>query len=326
MPAEAETLVRPQRATGEHFAVAMLIIATIAWGMGFMWAKDVQLVMNRAGPGEASTFGPLLMLASRFFIAGVLWMLVIPSARRGWNRRSADGSIILGFMLTGGLILQHTGLDRTSEAVTAFLTSLSVVFVPLLTPLFFRRWPTPITWIGVTVATLGVWRMTGGAPRGFGAGELLGLSCAVVFSFHLLALSRIAARDNPARLVGGQFLIVGIVCGAALLARPAHWPHLNPANLAHIFTHPEVVRGMILMIALPSLVSFGLMMYFQPRIDPTRAVLIYLLEPIWAGAFAWIAAGRAMTWPEIQGAVLILVANAVVELLGARAAARYGDE
>ena len=67
------------------------------------------------------------------------------------------------------------GLDRTSEAVSAFLTSLTVVFVPLLMVVIVRRPPRAALWLPVGLAALGIWLMTGAAPTGFGVGEVLGL-------------------------------------------------------------------------------------------------------------------------------------------------------
>ena len=80
-------------------------------------------------------------------------------------------SIVLGAMLSCGMIVQHLGLDRTSEAVSAFLTSLTILFVPLILTLALRKPPAPVMWLGVVIATAGVWLMTGAAPSGFGVGE-----------------------------------------------------------------------------------------------------------------------------------------------------------
>lgn len=300
------------------FAAWMLVLATALWGAGFTWAKDAQHAINLAGPGNHALLGPLLFLGARFTLAGLLWIAIFPAARRGWDAASVRRSVVLGLMLAGGMILQHLGLDRSSEAVTAFLTTLSIVFVPVLSTAVLRRPPRLAVWAGVAVATLGVWRMTGGAPRGFGAGELLGVACALVFSVHILALNVLVPRDSPMRLNGGQFLVIGIACFAALALHPGSRPYLAPTELWRVMDQRVVWTGLVLMVLLPTLGAFSLMTFFQPKLDPTRAALIYLVEPIWAGAFAWLAAGRAMTGAELQGAAIILAANAIVELLSAR--------
>src|SRR5439155_9871590 len=134
---------------------------------------------------------------ARFTLASLVWLALFPAARRGWTWRSAGRATLIGVLLGAGLIVQHLGLDRTSEAVSAFLTSLTILFVPLMMTAALRRPPRAPLWVGVTVATLGVWLMTGASPAGFGRGELLGLLCAFVYSLYILAIDHIVPIENP---------------------------------------------------------------------------------------------------------------------------------
>jgi drug/metabolite transporter (DMT)-like permease len=217
------------------------------------------------------------------------------------------------------LALQHLGLDRSSEATTAFLTCLSILFVPIFCAVLFRRLPNAVTWMGVSVALVGMWRMTGASAHGFGWGEALGVACAVVFSVHIILLNRLVDRDSPWRMTGGQFLAVGLCCLAVVPFLPGGREALTPAGFSDLILRSEVLVPLLLLVTLPTLASFSLMVFFQPRIDPTRAALIYLIEPVWAAGFAWVLVGRSMTAPELQGAALILVANGLLELLNSRA-------
>lgn len=297
----------------------MLLIATIGWGFGFTWAKTVQEQINRQMdlPSEAA-LGPLLMLGVRFLIAGVLLLLVRP-ARTGWSSASVRRGLILGCLLALGMTVQHLGLGRTSEAVSAFLTSLTILFVPLLMTLALRKPPAPIFWLAVALATLGIWMMTGATPAGFGAGELLGLSCAVVFSVHLIAISILIPRDNAWRMATAQFLIVGVLLLSASPFVERGMDALRPDVLVRLLTHEDVAVNMILLMLFPTFLSFLLMNLYQPRLDPTRAALIYLMEPIFAAGYAYFARGRSLGWLGVSGAALILLANLMVEFLNARA-------
>ena len=64
--------------------------------------------------------------------------------------------------------------------------------------------------------------------------------------------------------------------------------------------------------------AFGLLFYFQPKLDPTRAALIYLAEPIFAAFYASVAVGRTLSVIALLGAGLILAANVLVEILERR--------
>jgi drug/metabolite transporter (DMT)-like permease len=298
----------------QHRAVLALLVGTVLWGCAFTWAKEGgQAVNHAAGLADGAPLGPVFFLAIRFFIAGVLWFAAFPASRRGWSIRSLGRATLLGGLLGLGLIVQHLGLDRTSEAVSAFLTSLTILFVPLLLTLALRRPPAPVVWVGVLMAMAGVWMMTGPTPTGFGVGEVLGLGCSVIFSFYIIGVNRLLPADSAWRMTGGQFMVVAMITGATCLFLPG-MPAPLPSNLIQLIATPQAWVSMLLLIALPTLTAFGLMMKYQPRVDPTRAAMVYLMEPVFAAAYAYFAAGRTLGAIGLAGAGLILVANGFAEL------------
>ena len=299
--------------------ILALLTATLAWGGSFTWAKAAGDGVNHAsGLPSGALLGPILLLAWRFTAAGVLWLLLIPEARRGWTWRSLRRSTFLGLLLWAGTIVQMLGLDRTSEAVNAFLTSLTVVFVPLLMVALVRRPPLPAIWIPVGMAAAGIWLMTGAAPTGFGAGEALGLGCAVFFSAHMIALGELGQHESPWRMAAGQFLSVGLCSAATTLFVDHASASLTPRVQWGIVTSSGIWLQMVLLIVISTMAAFGLMFYFQPKIDPTRAALTYLAEPIFAALYAYLAVGRTLSAIAICGAALILAANLLVEWLERR--------
>jgi drug/metabolite transporter (DMT)-like permease len=76
--------------------------------------------------------------------------------------------------------------------------------------------------------------------------------------------------------------------------------------------------NLVLMVILVTVGAFGLQTHFQPRIDPTRAALLYLMEPIFASVYAWLVTGRGLSPLVAAGAGLILFANLLVELIQAK--------
>ena len=248
----------------------------------------------------------------------LVWLLVFPAARRGWTWRGVGWSVGVGALLTVGLVAQHLGLDRTSEAVSAFLTSLTILFVPLLMTVVLRKPPRALLWVGIALATIGVWLMTGQTPSGFGRGELLGLTGAFGFSLYILAVNAAVARESAYRMTAGQFITVGLLCllTCAFLRGGAH--QLTPAATIHLLSQTPVWLNLLLLSAFPTIAAFGLLTFFQPKLDPTRAALIYLLEPIIASVYAMVAVGHYPGKSAWAGAILILLANALVEALSSR--------
>lgn len=303
----------------ERAATFALLLATLFWGCGFTWAKTGGATVNtQMQLGQGAPLGPVWLLSLRFAVAGVLWMILFPAARRGWTLKSLGRAAIAGSLLASGLVTQHLGLDRSSEAVTAFLTSLTILFVPLLMTIGLRRPPPNILWAGAALATVGVWLMTGASPQGLGIGEVLGLVCAVLFSMHLISVNLVVEHDDPARMAPGQFFTVALITAITCLFLPRGVDALAPMQALHLVRVPEIGINLVLMIVLVTVGAFGLQTHFQPRLDPTRAALLYLVEPVFAAAYAWIVGGHKLATPALAGAALILAANAMVEVIQSR--------
>lgn len=294
-----------------------LLLATVFWGCGFTWARAGAIaVANRGNVSVDASFPPVLLLALRFAGAAIIWLLASRSARSGWTWSAVGQSLLVATPLSLGLILQHIGLDLSSESMSAFLTSLTILFVPIITTFFLRQPPSGVLWIGVAVATGGVWLMTAATPSGFGIGEALGLGCALAFSWYILAVN--AAKEQASRLVAGQFVITAIVCLAVAAALPGR-AILLPGKLAFVLADPAVWINLLLLTVITTVGGFALLTYFQPMLNPTQATLVYLCEPIFATIYAAVAAGHRPTRLGIVGAAMILAANAIVELLSSRA-------
>jgi drug/metabolite transporter (DMT)-like permease len=213
------------------------------------------------------------------------------------------------------MIAQQMGLVRSSEAVNAFLTSITILFVPLILALTTRRLPNPTIWIGVLLALAGIWLMTGATPTGFGLGELLGVGCSILFSIHIILINALLARDTAFRMVGGQFIVIGLL---SLLITLAFEPQSRRPQVLLLPFSAELLTNLILLVVFSTLLAFGLMIFFQPKVDPTRAALIYLTEPVFAALFAWGLTGRGLGATGLAGAGLIIAANSLVEWLQAR--------
>ena len=302
---------------GQRTAEIALIVATVFWGCGFTWAKGGADAIHRTlGLPQGTPFGPIFLLGWRFLIGGVVWMALFPASLRGWSIPSLLRGMLLGFLCAVGLIVQHLGLDLTSEAVSAFLTSLTILFVPLLMTIVVRRPPKPVLWAGVVLATFGVWLMTGATPSGFGLGEVLGLLCSFGFSLYILAVNSILPRESPWRMTGAQFLTIAAIC--FLTCAFLRIDLLRPMTIARVLQVRQVWLNLSLLSIFTTLGAFGLLTHFQPRLDATRAALIYLLEPIFAAVYAALAVHHHIGARGIAGAVLILVANLLVEVISSR--------
>ncbi len=306
----------------------MLLIATVVWGFSFALQKHAGEALNASmaashsdatySPASDSAAGPMLAVGFRFILGALLWGAIFRASRSGWSAASLRRGMILGVMLVIPMALQTLLLDLTDEATAAVFTSLAVLFTPLILRLGYQR-PIPgIVWVAAVAACIGVWVMNGASNFVLGAGEIMGLLCAVMFAWHLIVLNVLVRRDSeaigdgqgPYRMTLAQFAVVGIVSlsgGIFLMIKQGTVPQLD------VVLGRSVLGNIVLLVLFPTIVSFGLVNVFQPRVRPERAALIYLLEPLFAGGFAYLYRGQGVTGLMLVGGAMVLLANALVE-------------
>ncbi len=298
----------------QRIATGYLVLATVFWGCSFTWAKTIGDFANAALTLHANhPAGPILMVGFRFFLAAVLWFAIFPQSRRSWSMASVGRGSLLGVLMAVGMILQMLGLDLTTASVSSFITALTVLFVPLILMAWYRRVPSPAIWMSIGLATIGIWMLTGAAPSGFGLGAILALGCSIDFSFYLIAVNVLYPRDTAYRLTGLSFVITGLLgfIAAGVLIVAGHgkmdWS---------IVIAGAVWPRMLLLILFSTVASYGILTFFQPKIDATRATLIYLCEPIFTAIYDYIEQRHTLTRTALAGAALIILANVMVEFLG----------
>jgi len=309
--------VAPVHQANSRRAEGMLVLTCALWGASFTWENVTIVGMSAARGGGPSDllWVPMYYVGWRFVLSAALWAIVFRRSLKGWTWRAVRRSVVLGALLAVPIVVQKFSLTRTSESVCAFLTSLTVVFTPLMLWLLLRKRPSRKIALGVLFGAGGVYLMTLAGKSEVKPGELvgvaLGVACAFGFSLHIIALDRWGRDEDPLRLTLGQFATAGVV---ALVAAPlfgAGTEDLAPRAQWAMFAHDGVALNFLLVIVVSTIGAYGLMFRYQPRVDPSHATIIYLIEPVFASAYAWVFASRGMTTWAIAGGALILAANFV---------------
>ncbi len=251
---------------------------------------------------------PMPFLAVRFLIGAAA---LAPFAVRGprsplrgplgpGERGVGRAGILCGAALLVGYIFQTVGLQYTSASVSAFITYMLVVLVPVIAALTVRRLPTSPTIAGVALATGGLFLLTGQGV-GIGKGALMTLGCAVAFAIHIVLLSEWSPRFSTARLTAIQLAVVGgVSLPVGLFTGGYDFP--VSAWLAAAYTG-----------VLVSALAFALQVWGQRQIGPTRTALLLMIEPVAAAGFGY-AAGDRLGAAGALGALLILVGILVAEV------------
>ncbi|BAS28637.1 DMT family transporter [Limnochorda pilosa] len=281
----------------------LLLGVTVIWGGTFPVIKTLV--------GEVP---PHTLLALRFGAASLLLLLpalwVRPGALRSDPSCLLRDGVLLGVSLWAAYFLQTAGLRFTTASKAAFLTALSVVFVPILGTLVFKRRPSFPQWAGVGAATAGLALLSlpdggGLAPR---YGDVLVLLCAVAYAVQILLVDRLGPRHDPLLLTGVELATVAILSlgfavgteGLPLVHRSGLW------------------WGLAYLAVPATAVALWIQVRYQHRTDPTRVGVILSMEPVFAALFAMAFLAERMAGQALWGAGLVLVGVLVNEVGGRR--------
>lgn len=279
-------------------AKSWLVLASVLWGSSFFTMKT-GLDATARHAGEAAA--PTAFLALRFIAAAALYALLVPAALRGLTRAAVRDGLLLSVPFHAGFLLQVFGLARTSSAVAAFLTSLTVVLTPVLGRLFFRERPSAGTWAGAGLAFVGIALISGADHGGLGAGEALTAAGAVAFAAHIHLTGLLTRRHAPESLTWVLFASGAAVDGAALAAQGVSLRVLGAS-----ISDPTVLWTVLFTATFCSALATTLMNRHQKAVSPTEAGIIYALEPLFAAAFAAAFAGEALTARTVLGGAALL--------------------
>jgi len=294
-------------------AVLALLTVTVLWGWTFVWMKQgLDTAEAVLGPG-AGAAGVGLFMTLRFGIATVL-LLLLPRARRGWTPEVWRGGLIIGGLVLAGFLLQMFGLRGVSAPVSAFLTSLYVVFTAVLTAARDRRTIGLPLIAGALLATLGAGFIQGPPQLAFGRAEWLTCGCALVFAIHILATERVTKRVPPMPVTFTTFVVVTAGSLATLAVGTLGKGAPGAGALVDLALHPAFATPMLCASLLATVLALSLMNTFQRELDPVRAAILYAVEPVWATLVA-VGLGQAALGPWlVAGGVALIAGNLVAEL------------
>jgi drug/metabolite transporter (DMT)-like permease len=197
----------------------MLIATTVWWGLSFPLTKDWQ------NAGEQNIVGAPLasftVIVLRMAIAVLILAIFTPRNVISATRREHVAGVLLGSVTFVGWALQVLGLLYTTPAGSAFITSLSSVWVPLFAWLCFGLRVAGLTVFGLALGLMGTFVLSmGGIDQvHWGIGEGLTILCTLVFAVQILLLDRIGRGLNSAHITATYLATGGIaslVCAIAI--------------------------------------------------------------------------------------------------------------
>ncbi len=249
-----------------------------------------------------------VIVCSRFLIAFVALLPFSSEARRALtSKEDWKGGLILGGLMLAGFVLQMIGIESVSPSVSAFLTSLYVVFTAILSVKISDRKPTRMMVLGVGLATIGAGFIDGPPHIVWGLGELLTVVCAFFFALHIIYTDKITKQLNPIAVTSTSFAV--LVVGAGIVALIAS----RDVMVFESAWQEGVIIPLLCLGLFGSLACILMLNAFQRHLNPTHAAIIYSFEPVWATLYGW-QQGLVEVSIWLTMGLLLLLGNIIVEL------------
>lgn len=280
----------------------LLTLAAMIWGSSF--------VVQQIGTGE---LGTITFTGARFLLGG---LVVLPFALRQFaqvqqNERAFLWSDWVGILLTGFVLftaaaLQQHGILRTTVINSGFLTALYVPLVPVIGLLFLKRKVHFSIWPASILCFLGTYVLSGAREIELAIGDLWVISSTVFWASHVICVGILASKTRaPLVVASGQFLVCGVV--GLVLGGFCESPSLDQ------------ILGAGWGICYIGFFSVGMAFTFQvvgQRYTPAAdAAIILSSETVFAAMGGMIFLAERLSLFQLSGAVMILFAILLVELL-----------
>ena len=286
----------------------LLLLCSFIWGTAF--------VAQSAGSG----MGAYSFLAGRSWLAVLVLiptMLVFDAVNR--RRTGTDGrpkteaekkqlvvaGLVCGTFLFAASAAQQIGITiNPSTAKAGFLTAMYVVLVPVF-GLFLGRKGSAQLWVSMVIAVLGLYLLCmKNGFTGIESSDWILLSCAVLFSFQIMAVDHFSPRMDGVRLSLAEFLVVSVESTVAAFLFETPTAAEFAANALPILYCGVLSSG----------VAYTLQILGQRDLNPAIASLIMCLESVFSALGGWMLLHQNLSAREVFGCVLIFAAVVLAQL------------
>ena len=162
-------------------AELLMVSVTLAWGSSYLLMKV-----------GLNGIGPFNLIALRFGIAFVFMTLAFLPKFRKLTRATLLKGLLAGvilFLLFTGMVC---GVNYTTASTAGFLTSTTVVLVPILESFLKRKLPEKSMVASICIAICGLFLLTATDGLALDKGALLCLMGALFYAIYIIVLDKIA--------------------------------------------------------------------------------------------------------------------------------------
>ncbi len=276
-------------------ADGLLLLATLAWGITF------PLIKNAVAYVDPATF-----VTIRFSIGALILLPFVFRSVIHADLKTFLFGLLIGFLNAGVYFTQTEGMETISAAEGAFITGLNVLFVPLFLIFFRMGKPKFKDFVCSLICLFGIFVLTDAGFVSIQAGVYWVIAGSIFSAIAILALQKCSQHNQHLDALA-FFQVIGTII------------IITPLSLGSPYKPAfELVPFLCIIFCAVFATSFALLAQtrYQRLTSPSRAALIFALEPVFATFFSYFINGAAPTWRTLLGGAIILLSILSSELWG----------
>ena len=276
----------------------ILLAASVIWGTAFIFQSIANTVME-----------PYTFVTTRSLIATiVMGIFILIRAKVNPKKQlqhlgHAKGyrlAIYAGISLSLAMILQQVGLIGTTSGKAGFLTSLYILFVPLLGFLIHKK-PTLTVWLGLLGALIGFYFISMNQEEVFmiNGYDLLIIGCAISYAFQIFFIDQVQHQLDSLMFSFVQFALATFITAIPTII-------LEGVNFSYL-SSPEAINALLYVGVVSSCIAYTFQIIGQKRVkNAPVATLIMSLEAVFALLAGMLFLQETITLLQSIGMMFIL--------------------
>lgn len=278
----------------EYIADISIIIIALIWGSTFIVVKK-----------SVESFEPITFLFLRFFLASVIMFLISVPFLKHLNRRMIKDGFVLGIYLFLTFLFQTLALELSTATEVGVLTGVYVLFVPVLSAVFFKKKPHFFSVIGVIVSAAGMVMVTYAPGMGMTYGQFLAILNAFFIGLYILQVDVYSRTHNVVVLTMVQLLTTTVMSGIYAL-------FFESQNVMAVL-EPDMLYSVLYLAVFATVVCFFVQTAMQKYTTPTKAAIMFTFEPLSSVYFSYLLGNEILGVKQYFGAALIIAAILIAE-------------
>ncbi len=281
-----------------YFMEMLLLLATLFWGVSFVWCKDI------ADTGVDTN----AYVAIRNALAVLIMLPIFWKDVRRATKTDLFHCLVMGALYYLCYASQVWGLQYTTPANASFITAAYVVLVPVTSWLIMKQKAEKSIFLALPMCVAGLYvlNMAPGEGLQLNLGNLITLGCAISWSVQVTYTSFAGRTVKPTVLTVLSLMFCSLISGTVALFSGGFDMTGVPVN--------KFLVTVVLIAIFPTIGSGLCQAFAQKYVPPSRAAVIYTVESVIACILSVVLGYDAPSTRLFLGGALIVSAILVTEV------------